>query len=48
MRVQIALILIDEVHLLSESRGSSLEAGVVSRIKMVATRQEMKGVSMLA
>lgn len=38
--------MIDEVHLLGESeRGSALEAGVVSRIKMVSKFAEMKGVS---
>jgi ATP-dependent DNA helicase HFM1/MER3 len=41
--MQIALVLIDEVHLLSESRGSCLEAGVVSRIKLVACKPEMAG-----
>lgn len=41
---QIALVLIDEVHLLSEGRGSCLEAGVVSRIKLVACKPEMAGV----
>lgn len=42
--LQIALVLIDEVHLLSEGRGSCLEAGVVSRIKLVACKPEMAGV----
>ena len=41
---EVGLLLIDEVHLLSESRGASLEAGVVSRIKLVASRPEMAGV----
>ncbi|KAG7669274.1 putative DExH-box ATP-dependent RNA helicase DExH17 [Nannochloris sp. 'desiccata'] len=40
---EIALVLIDEVHLLSEGRGSCLEAGVVSRIKLVACKPEMAG-----
>ena len=34
--------MIDEVHLLAEKRGSSLEAGVVSRIKMVSQLREMR------
>nr|XP_024376302.1 DExH-box ATP-dependent RNA helicase DExH17-like isoform X8 [Physcomitrium patens] len=38
----IALILIDEVHLLSETRGAALEA-VVSRLKMLARFPEIKG-----
>ena len=34
---QVALVLIDEVHLLSErGRGNVLEAGVVCRIKMIS------------
>lgn len=41
---QIALVLLDEVHLLNESRGSVLEAGVVSRIKMVSQLREMREV----
>eukprot|EP00955_Chlamydomonas_euryale_P105857 365664-Chlamydomonas_euryale.AAC.15 len=41
----ISLVLIDEVHLLGEQeRGSSLEAGVVSRIKSVARFAEMQQV----
>ena len=37
--------MIDEVHLLGESeRGSALEAGVVSRIKMVSKLPEMREV----
>jgi hypothetical protein len=41
----VSLVLIDEVHLLGEAdRGSSLEAGVVSRIKSVAAFPEMKQV----
>jgi ATP-dependent DNA helicase HFM1/MER3 len=44
--LQIALVLVDEVHLLNESRGSSLEAGVISRIKLVGTLPEVKDVSM--
>eukprot|EP00889_Picochlorum_renovo_P000158 jgi/Picre1/27188/NNA_000157.t1 len=31
---QVKLVLLDEIHLLSDSRGSCLEAGVVSRLKM--------------
>ena len=34
--LQVALVLIDEVHLLSDGRGAALETGVVSRIKMVS------------
>lgn len=41
---QIALVLVDEVHLLNESRGSALEAGVVGRIKLVSQKQEMQEV----
>ena len=42
--VQVALVLIDEVHLLNESRGAALEAGVVSRIKMVSRLPSMQAV----
>ena len=37
----IALVLIDEVHLLNDPRGAALEA-IVSRIKMLAHNPEMK------
>lgn len=37
----IALLLIDEVHLLNDPRGAALEA-IVSRIKMLARNSEMK------
>ncbi|CAL0318665.1 unnamed protein product [Lupinus luteus] len=37
----IALLLIDEVHLLNDPRGASLEA-IVSRIKIVASNPKMK------
>lgn len=37
----IALILVDEVHLLNDLRGAALEA-VISRIKMLARKPEMK------
>ena len=37
-------MLIDEVHLLTENRGAALEAGVISRIKMVSSLREMKEV----
>lgn len=37
----IALLLIDEVHLLNDPRGAVLEA-IVSRIKMLARKPEMK------
>ncbi|GJN21593.1 hypothetical protein PR202_gb09083 [Eleusine coracana subsp. coracana] len=37
----IALVLIDEVHLLNDPRGAALEA-VVSRIKMISKRSNMK------
>ncbi|KAL4421686.1 hypothetical protein ABPG77_010630 [Micractinium sp. CCAP 211/92] len=37
----IGLVLIDEVHLLNESRGASLE-GVVARIKMISRLREMQ------
>ncbi len=42
---QIALVLVDEVHLLSESRGSALEAGVIGRIKLVSQKPEMQELS---
>ncbi|KAL0055867.1 hypothetical protein WJX82_005206 [Trebouxia sp. C0006] len=38
---EVALVLIDEVHLLSENRGSALETGTISRIKMVSSMKEM-------
>ena len=37
----IALVLIDEVHLLNDPRGAALEA-VVSRIKMLSRHDNMK------
>lgn len=46
--LQVALILIDEVHLLNESRGAALEAGVVSRIKMISSLNAMKEVRFLS
>lgn len=42
LHLQIALVLIDEVHLLNESRGAALEAGCISRIRMVSQLPEMK------
>ena len=42
--LQIALVLIDEVHLLNEPRGAALEAGCISRIRMVSQLPEMKQV----
>lgn len=45
MMPQMALVLVDEVHLLNESgRGGALEAGVVCRIKMVGRLREMQQV----
>ncbi|XVE67890.1 hypothetical protein DITRI_Ditri09bG0024200 [Diplodiscus trichospermus] len=41
----IALLLIDEVHLLNDLRGAALEA-IVSRIKMLARNPEMKSSSL--
>ncbi|KAK2981551.1 hypothetical protein RJ640_027976, partial [Escallonia rubra] len=41
----IALVLIDEVHLLNDPRGAALEA-IVSRLKMVAQNPEMKSSSL--
>jgi replicative superfamily II helicase len=41
---QVALVLIDEVHLLNESRGAALEAGVVSRIRMISALTAMQEV----
>ncbi len=42
--LQVALLLIDEVHLLNENRGAVLEAGVVSRIKMISSLRAMSEV----
>lgn len=40
--LQIALLMIDEVHLLGEvGRGSALEAGCVCRLKAIAAFPEM-------
>eukprot|EP00210_Caulerpa_lentillifera_P006131 g5858.t1 len=39
---EISLVLIDEVHLLNEARGSVLEAGVVSRVRVVSKLASMK------
>ena len=44
MHAQVTLLLIDEVHLLNESRGAVLEAGVVSRIKMISSLRVMSEV----
>lgn len=41
----IALLLIDEVHLLNDPRGAVLEA-IVSRIKMLAQNPELKSSSL--
>lgn len=41
----IALVLIDEVHLLNDPRGAALEA-IISRIKMLARNPEMKSSSL--
>ena len=41
----IALLLIDEVHLLNDPRGAALEA-IVSRTKMLARTPEMKSSSL--
>ncbi|OMO59219.1 hypothetical protein CCACVL1_24992 [Corchorus capsularis] len=41
----IALLLIDEVHLLNDLRGAALEA-IVSRVKMLARKPEMKSSSL--
>jgi hypothetical protein len=39
---QIALVLVDEVHLLNEAgRGSALEAGCICRLKAIAALPEM-------
>ena len=42
--VQIGLVLIDEVHLLGENRGAALEAGCISRIRVVAQAHGMQHV----
>ncbi len=42
--LQVALVLIDEVNMLSENRGSALETGTISRIKMVSSMKEMSEV----
>lgn len=39
--MQIACVLIDEVHLLSENRGAALEAGAICRIKMVSKYHDL-------
>lgn len=40
--LQIALVLVDEVHLLNEAgRGSSLEAGCICRLKAIAALPDM-------
>lgn len=44
MLLQIALVLVDEVHLLNESRGSALEAGAIGRVKLVSQKLEMQQV----
>lgn len=41
-------MLIDEVHLLNEARGSVLEAGVVSRVRVVSKLASMKQVRVFA
>lgn len=41
---QVALVLIDECHLLNDKRGSALEAGAVSRIKMISQAADMQQV----
>lgn len=42
--MQIALVLVDEVHVLNECRGSALEVGTISRIKMLSEDPDMKQV----
>ena len=44
--LQIACVLIDEVHLLSENRGAALEAGAVCRIKMVSKYHDLHQVEL--
>lgn len=44
---EVALVAIDEVHVLSENRGSALEAGVVARIQAVSRIPEMRDVGPL-
>ena len=39
----VQLLLIDEVHTISEDRGPALEAGVVSRLSLMATLPQMQG-----
>jgi superfamily II helicase len=47
--LQIALVLVDEVHLLNEAgRGSALEAGCICRLKAIAALPEMAKVGALA
>jgi superfamily II helicase len=46
--LQIALVLVDEVHLLNEAgRGSALEAGCICRLKAIAALPEMAQVGAL-
>lgn len=40
-------MLIDEVHLLNETRGSVLEAGVVSRVRVVSKLAAMQQVGVV-
>ena len=40
-------MLVDEVHLLSENRGGVLEAGVISRIKLVGATPSMQQVRLV-
>ena len=44
MHVQVGLVLIDECHFLNETRGSALEAGCISRMKMIAQASTMQQV----
>ena len=42
---EVGLVLIDECHLLNDNRGPALEAGAVSRIKMISRAAGMEQVS---
>lgn len=42
----VRLLLVDEVHLLAESRGAVLEAGVVCRLKALSGLPQMAGTNL--
>lgn len=44
----VALLLIDEVHVVSEARGPTLEAGVVCRLQALGSMPQMHGTNLSA